>query len=126
MDSEGVSAEAPLHNTGESIRHPAARECRNISSGTTRTGNDGSRALHVCRGHVSAGLHDQDCREITSTKADQRANELQTRQECRIRDDGGMPLGLQSAQTVMAEVVEGRTRESAANEPKKDGVRNTG
>ena len=37
-----------------------------------------------------------------------------------------MPHGLQSAQTVMAEVFDVRTRESAANEPKKDGVRNTG
>ena len=54
------------------------------------------------------------------------ANAHQTRQEFRIRGVGGMPHGLKSAQTVMAEVIEGRTRESAANEPKKDGVRNTG
>ena len=54
------------------------------------------------------------------------ANARQTRQECRIRDDGGMPHGLQSAQTAMAQVVEVWTRESAANKPKKDGVRNLG
>ena len=71
MDTGGVSAEAPLHIIGESDRHPTARECRNISAGTIRTGTMGRMQLHACSDHVCAGLHDRDCREITPTKSDQ-------------------------------------------------------
>ena len=52
MDAGGVSAEAPLHIIGESNRHPTARECRNISAGTIRTGKMGrmhcTRAVATC------------------------------------------------------------------------------
>ena len=52
MDAGGVSVEAPLHIIGESNRHPTARECRNISAGTIRTGKMGrmhcTRAVATC------------------------------------------------------------------------------
>ena len=66
MDTGGVSAEAPLHIIGESDRHPTARECRNISAGTIRTGTMGrmhcTRAVTTCALACMIGTVARSCR----------------------------------------------------------------